>query len=407
MATLLFVDDEPMAVQLISRFLKKHAHTVYTAGSGPEAVEIFEQRSDEIDILITDISMPGMSGIELMKKAMSGRLTLQAIVVTAYGEIDVAIEAMKMGAMNYLRKPLDLEELSIAVDKCMEKIKLIRRIESGRELELRLAMQAQEAAESASIAKTQFLANMTHEFKTPLNHIIGFTELLADKDCGELTDVQEEYLEDIRQSSRRLLSLINDVLDISRIEADKMEMETADVCLKTLLDNSITSVKETASRQGVHLSLEMGQVPEVIKADEQKLRRILDNLLSNALKFTPDRGIITLMADSADNLSSPGGDPGPKRSDQRPETENQGQVLQRESIRISVIDTGIGLHAQDLTRVFEPFEQVDASLSREHQGAGLGLTLTKKLVELHGGKIWATSEGKGKGAEFSFIIPFE
>ena len=398
MATVLVVDDETVTVELTSRFLKKCSHTVYTAGSGSEALRILEQSNGMIDIIITDINMPGMTGIELMEKAMSGRLDLQAIVITAYDELDVAIEAMKRGAMNYLRKPLDREELAVAVDKCMERINLIRQVEEQKKVKLRLAVQARENAKAASLAKTRFLANMSHEFRTPLNHIIGFTELLVDKNCGDLNDIQEDYLDDILQSSRRLLSLINDVLDFSRIEPDKLELEPMGVRLKTFLDNSLTAVKEEALKRGIQLSLEIGQVPDVIRADEQKLRRIMDSLLSNALKFTPDKGKIRLMADLSPDHEG-------KDFLQKTETTGEKQTGPPKFIQISVVDTGIGLKQDDITRIFKAFEQADGSLSRKYQGAGLGLTLAKILVELHGGRIRVESEGEGRGSAFCFFLP--
>jgi PAS domain S-box-containing protein len=243
------------------------------------------------------------------------------------------------------------------------------------ELEIR---RAKEAAETANRTKSDFLANMSHELRTPLNHIIGFTEMVVDKRLGDLKTRQQKYLNNVLQSGWHLLSLVNDILDLSKVEAGKLELVPGPVNLKHLLQNSLVMVKEKAAKHGIRLSLDVDGVPESITADERKLKQILYNLLSNAVKFTPDRGRVQCEARLAD--------------------ENR-------DIEISVTDTGIGIQPDDLKRIFDPFEQVDGSSSRRFEGTGLGLSLTKKLVELHGGRIWAESDGVGKGAAFRFTIP--
>src|SRR5208283_2331187 len=149
-------------------------------------------------------------------------------------------------------------------------------------------------AETASRAKSEFLANMSHELRTPLNHIIGFTELVADKQCGDLNEKQGEYLNDALQGSRHLLSLINDILDLSKVEAGKLELEAAEIHLRMLLEGSLSMVKEKAMKHGIRLSSDINGIPEAVQADERKLKQILYNLLSNAVKFTPDGGSVVL-----------------------------------------------------------------------------------------------------------------
>ncbi|MBT8358381.1 MAG: hypothetical protein KJO61_11485, partial [Deltaproteobacteria bacterium] len=265
------------------------------------------------------------------------------------------------------------------------------------QLEIEDRKQAQEStkrakreAEKASEAKSEFLANMSHELRTPMNHILGFTELILDENFGKLNQIQAEYLSDVHASGSHLLSLINDILDLSKIEAGKIELELTSVNLKELLEKSLTMVKEKALKHGITLSKQFRDLPDTINADERKLKQIMYNLLSNAVKFTPDGGRISVRAlsyhDSPDDL------------DNKHKTTTDG-------IEISVTDTGIGLNPLDLIRIFDSFEQVENSASRNFQGTGLGLSLTKKLVELHGGQIWAQSEGEGKGATFSFCIP--
>ncbi|MDY7033023.1 MAG: ATP-binding protein [Thermodesulfobacteriota bacterium] len=265
--------------------------------------------------------------------------------------------------------------------------------------------QAKEAADIANITKSQFLANMSHELRTPLNAIIGFTELIIDKRIGDLNPTQEEYLNDVLESSRHLLSLINDVLDLSKVEAGKLEYRPTDFDLKDLLLGSLVMVKEKALKHGIRISSDLNGVPDTIRADERHFKQIMYNLLSNAVKFTPDGGSVAL---KARHVSSENG--GFITNDGRAVTlPNRYNILhtitERKCIEISVEDTGIGLKAEDLARIFDPFEQGDSSASRKYQGTGLGLSLTKRLVELHGGSIWAESEGEGKGSIFRLAIP--
>jgi signal transduction histidine kinase len=275
-------------------------------------------------------------------------------------------------------------------------------IAERKRAEAKLQM-SKEAAEAANRAKSQFLTNMSHEVRTPLNHIIGFTELILDKNFGELNEVQEEYLTDVYQSSKHLLSLINDILDLSKVDAGKLELEPSNVDVRAVLENSLIMVKEKAIKHGIQIQLSttFDSTPRAIWADERKLKQIVYNLLSNAVKFTPDGGEIRLAADLAQSSKL-------KAQCKSGSFQLSASDFERhrDCVKLSVKDTGIGLKKEDLVRIFNPFEQVDGSVNRRYQGAGLGLSLTKRLVELHGGQIWAESEGEGKGATFSFIIPF-
>ena len=241
---------------------------------------------------------------------------------------------------------------------------------------------ARDNAEAANRAKSEFLANMSHELRTPLNHIIGFTELVVDRNFGELNPKQDEFLKDVLQSGRHLLALINEILDLSKMEAGQMELILSPVFLRPLVENSLMMMKEKALKQRLKLMTEIPDQPESFQADERKLKQILYNLLSNAVKFTPPGGTIRVRVAPENGVST-----GDKR------------------LRFSVIDSGIGLEPRDLERIFQPFEQADNSTGRKFQGTGLGLALTRKMVELHGGKIWASSEGKGRGSAFHFILP--
>jgi signal transduction histidine kinase len=229
---------------------------------------------------------------------------------------------------------------------------------------------------TASRHKSEFLANMSHELRTPLNAIIGFSEVLAERMFGEINDKQAEYLADILESGRHLLSLINDILDLSKIEAGRMELEPTEFNLPDAIENTLTLVRERAHRHGIALGRMVDERLGTICADERKVKQVLLNLLSNALKFTPEGGRIDVAASVTDN-----------------------------AIEISVSDTGVGIAAEDQAAVFEEFRQVGAA-SKKIEGTGLGLAISRKFIELHGGKIWVKS-AVGSGSTFAFTLPLQ
>jgi signal transduction histidine kinase len=228
--------------------------------------------------------------------------------------------------------------------------------------------------EAASRHKSEFLANMSHELRTPLNAIIGFSEALTERMFGELNEKQDEYLKDIYASGQHLLSLINDILDLSKIEAGRMELEPADFDLPTAIENALILVRERASRRGIALGHTIDERLGMTRADERKVKQVLLNLLSNALKFTPEGGRIDVRAGLAANVAE-----------------------------ISVTDTGVGIAPEDQDAVFEEFRQVGGA-DKKAEGTGLGLALCRKFVELHGGRIWVKSQ-VGAGSTFTFTLP--
>jgi GAF domain-containing protein len=228
--------------------------------------------------------------------------------------------------------------------------------------------------EAASRHKSEFLANMSHELRTPLNAIIGFSEILAEKMFGEINEKQTEYLQDILESGRHLLSLINDILDLSKIEAGRMELELSDFDLPNAIENALILVRERASRRGIRLGSTIDERLGAIGGDERKVKQVLLNLLSNALKFTPEGGRIDVGARLDDGVAE-----------------------------VSVADTGIGIAPADQDAVFEEFRQVGTA-DKKAEGTGLGLALSRKFIELHGGRIWVKS-GVGVGSTFIFTLP--
>jgi len=228
--------------------------------------------------------------------------------------------------------------------------------------------------EAASLHKSEFLANMSHELRTPLNAIIGFSQVLRERLFGELNEKQEEYVDDILSSGNHLLSLINDVLDLSKVEAGQIELAVAPFSLREALERGVVMVRERATNDGVHLALAQGRNVDIVMGDERRVRQVIFNLLSNAVKFTPAGGVVDVRA-----------------------TRVNGQV------RVSVADSGPGIAAEDHGRIFEAFQQTEAGIE-QREGTGLGLALSKRLVELHGGRIWVESE-LGKGSTFVFTLP--
>ena len=273
---------------------------------------------------------------------------------------------------------------------------LRREIEEKSLIEAKLR-NAKESADIANRTKSEFLANMSHELRTPLNHIIGFSELLLSKSFGELNETQGEYLNDVYQSSRHLLEVINDILDLSKVEAGKLELELGEFDIDDILANCLSMVREKAMKHSIHLDLSIPEKLGGINADERKIKQVMYNLLSNAVKFTPDGGSISVSAAQCN-----GNHPGTQ------ETAVGGNGADGESVQyleIMVEDTGIGIAPENQERIFNPFEQADGSSSRQFEGTGLGLSLTRQLIELHGGKIWVESTGPGEGSCFRFIIP--
>ncbi|HTP65978.1 MAG TPA: ATP-binding protein [Geobacteraceae bacterium] len=252
--------------------------------------------------------------------------------------------------------------------------------------------------ETASRAKSDFLANMSHELRTPLNSVIGFSEVLHDELFGGLNERQKEYVNNVMISGKHLLNLINDILDLSKVESGKMELDPSRFVLGGLLDISLTMLKEKAFKHSIGLDIEMQRDANVeIEADERKLKQIMFNLLSNAVKFTPDGGSVRVVAARRGaHLDEEGQGADNKNCAARPPGHDY--------LEISVEDTGIGIKAEDLPKLFKEFSQLESPSAKRYEGTGLGLALTRKLVELHGGKIWVESEF-GVGSRFTFTLP--
>jgi hemerythrin-like metal-binding protein/PAS domain S-box-containing protein len=295
-------------------------------------------------------------------------------------------------------KPIGIastERDTTALRKAEEALrKLNAELEQRVEQRTRELVLANDAAKAANRAKSDFLASMSHELRTPLNAIIGFSEILEDCTFGDLNAKQTRHVGNVLTAGRHLLSLINDILDLSKVEAGKMELELSAVPVKALLEEALVMVREKALQHRLDLTL---AAPDdvVVTADERKLKQILFNLLSNAMKFTPDGGRVTVSARVCEQLPVIS-DPSSVTSSPPPSTL---------TLVVAVSDSGIGIGPEDRARLFQPFLQLDSSSTRKQEGTGLGLALARRFVELHGGRIWVESEGEGRGSTFSFAIP--
>ena len=246
--------------------------------------------------------------------------------------------------------------------------------------------------EEALRVKSEFLANMSHELRTPLNAIIGFCELLRDSTFGPLTEKQARFLGNIHKGGQHLLALFNDLLDLSTAEAGRLRLHLEPLELRDILESILRDLRSEADGQGLTLDLHVDATVGMLNADPVRLKQILYNLLSNAVKFTPEGGHITVTArrvkwsigQLVDSARPTDGD---------------------ECAEIAVGDTGIGIKAEDLPKLFRPLTQLEPVRTKRYRGTGLGLALTKRLVELHGGRIWAESEGEGRGSTFTFVLP--
>ncbi len=369
---------------------------------------------------------------------------------TSYLGVPIKVKEKTIGVLNiYTKKPYafseeEIELLSTFADQASIAIENARLYQELKEYSSSLeekvrerTMELEEAnvkLEKASRHKSEFLANMSHELRTPLNSILGFSEVLLDLKFGDLNEKQAKYVNNILISGNHLLQLINDVLDISKVEAGRMELKPQEFSLAQALEDSLIIIRPQADRKNLSLDLEMeGNIS--ITADPVRFKQIMYNLLSNAVKFTPAGGKVSVIAhlvhgpvgtvetvptnncrhefirakirsqedvaselvsdeDVADEL---------RRYIHEPSTVNRER--HGDFVEISVTDTGIGIKKEDQERVFLPFQQVDGSLARRFEGTGLGLALTRQLVEMHGGRIWVESEGEGKGSKFSFVLP--
>jgi signal transduction histidine kinase len=375
--TVLIVEDDGDFAESLADMLVPRGFKPVIAGSPEAAVAIMAGMPGEEPppVALIDLRLGKTSGIDLLARLRNERPELIGVLMTAELDTHTAVAALRRGAYDYFDKSVDPQSLFAVLDRCFDRVDLLRDREAAHEA-LRLA---KDEAEAANQAKSGFLATMSHELRTPLNAIIGFSEMMLREVLGALGNEQyRAYVGDIHASGTHLLQIINDILDLSKAEAGKIELLEDVFDLRDIM-RSVTQL--TAGRiHEAELSQEVdfpGDLPP-IRGDERKTKQVLLNLVTNSLKFTPAGGRITVSArfDPEDGLA------------------------------VTVADTGIGIPEEDLERVMKPFEQVDSSLSRQHQGTGLGLPLVKAIMEMHGGRMRLKST-LGAGTAVTVVFPPE
>jgi signal transduction histidine kinase len=452
---ILLVEDSPTQAARLQHLMERHGYATRVAANGRLALKALGARLP--DLVLSDVVMPEMDGYALCRSIKSDP-TLRGtpvILVTSLTDPNDIVRGLECGADSFVRKPYADEYLLRRIEHVLVNHRLRRAegdpVEHGikvylagqthvvdsepqqildllvstyeqavsvnedlqaresqiSELNARLARRADELEQiNAEIArknldlqrasgmKSEFVANMSHELRTPLNAITGFSEMLKDGLMGELTERQRHAASAIFDSGMHLLALINDILDLSRIEAGRMELDLETVDVEELLSNSVLMLKPRATAHGIEMKVQ-STATDPVAVDPRKARQIVYNLLSNAVKFTPDGGSVALHA----------------RRTVAPQVEGMRQFgrppvdCARGYLEIGVIDTGIGIAAQDMGRLFQPFSQLDSSLARKHEGSGLGLALVQQLVELHGGTLAVRSRA-GQGSTFKVWLPY-
>jgi signal transduction histidine kinase len=369
--TLILIVDDDLGARLVMReTLESVGFAVIEASDGVEGCLQFEEHHP--DLLLVDIVMPNMDGYELCHELRKRpeAANVPIVMVTGFDDVSSIARAYDAGATDFMSKPANWAVLSY-------RVRYVLRAEELRRNQERL-IAAKEVAEAANRSKSEFLANMSHELRTPLNAIIGFSGMIHTRMFGPLGDKYVEYADIIDASGRHLLAIINDILDTAKADANKLSLAEKKVDLAEVVGLSSQIVQDIAHQARIDFATEIeGSLPTVI-GDPTKLVQILVNLLTNAIKFSEPGGRVRLKVEQAPH----------------------------QGLTLSVEDTGIGMSADEIAIALEPFGQIDAGLTRKHDGVGLGLPLTKRLIELHGGAMEIKSK-PGKGTIVTVRLPEE
>lgn len=374
----LVVDDEKEIRDFLFRALTRFAgFQVDLAGNGEEALKKIEKET--YDLVLTDLKMPQMDGLELIREISRSKPETLTVLMTGHGTIDSAIEAMKQGASDYLTKPLNLDESILRLKKVLEeRQRFVRLKDYADQLE-----KANQELKKIDAMKSEFVSVASHELRTPLAAIKNAIQLILSGKTGEINENQAKFLSMAERNINRLTNILNNLLNLSRIESGRIELKFENVSIKSIIDSTVSTMRPQADGKSIFLEMDCPEELPPVYVDKEKVEQILVNLIGNAIKFTPEGGKIFV---SVMHIAE----------------EREGGSAKK--IAVSVKDSGIGIPKEHLNSIFEKFYQVEGSLQRSAGGTGLGLAITKGLVELHGGKIWVESE-EGKGSTFTFTLP--
>ena len=386
-ARLLVVDDEESVALTIGAVLQQEGFEVDTASSGGEAAERLREKA--YDLVLTDLHMEGGDGLSVLEAVRTYSPLTISIVLTGFASVETAIAALRQDAYDYLVKPCIIDELKYTVRRGLEHRRLMlaeqearaslerlngeleRRVEE-RTLELR---RVNDELVAANPAKDSCLATLSHELRTPLTPVLGWVNLLRSTKTHDPAMLRQA-LEAIERNARLQARLVDDLLDISRVVSGKLRLDREPVELSAVVAAAVETVRADAAARDIAVEVQAPDAPVVVQGSPVRLQQIAWNLLSNAVKFTPSGGRVSV------NLTREGAE-----------------------ARVSVVDSGVGIAPDFLPHVFDLFRQADSSTTRQHGGLGLGLAIVRALVELHGGWVRAESEGKGRGARFTFGLP--
>ena len=370
---ILVVDDEKDIREFLSKALSRIAgFQVKMAEDGEEALKKIEQ--DKLDLILTDLKMPKMDGLKLITEIAKAKPEILTILMTGHGTIDSALEAMKRGASDYLTKPINLDELVLRIQKVLEEKQRFLSLK-GYITQLEKANQELKRVDEM---KSEFVSVASHELRTPLATIKNAIQLLLRGKAGGINEIQENFLTMAEKNINRLTNILNNLLDLSKIESGKIGMNLEELDPGVSVGFVLSSFKPQADGKSIHLGNEIAKDLPLIYADREKVEQILTNLIGNAVKFTPEGGEVTVSARLSDRVKN--------------------------AVELSVHDTGIGIPEDQLEKIFQKFHQVEGSLHHSATGTGLGLAITKGLVETQQGQIWVESE-VGNGSTFTFTLP--
>ena len=378
----LLVEDDPELQRVLAVLLQKDNITVIAAHNATEAIERAQEKLP--DLIMLDLGLPaGESGFDVLRQLKANPRTeaIPVIVLTARNRTEDKLRGFELGAVDYLTKPFESAELRARLRAMLRAKRLQDQLTHTNEQ----LVAARETADASTQAKADFLATMSHEIRTPMNGVIAMSSLLLET---SLNHEQRGYVETINSCSESLLSIINEILDFSKIESGKLELEIRPFDLRACIENTLDLLASKAAEKHLDLAYQMDDgIPNIIEGDQSRLRQVLVNLLGNGIKFTPTGEVyIQVKTHFA---------PVPHATPAHPW-----------QLHFSVRDTGIGIPANRMARLFKSFSQADASTSRQYGGTGLGLAISKRLVELMGGKMWVESIAD-QGSTFHFILPMQ